>query len=213
MHTNAVQRDFIMAAIGTASNFTTVAVAGATSPNHPGLIQWRSGTTANSGIQCFTAPLTSYRIGGGEQWDVNFFTAPVFTTVQFRSGALDSTTSAAPVDGVYFEMSASGNIVGKCRSNNVESGTATIATLAPSTHHHGRITLNADATLATFTVFSDAGVQLGQATLATNIPTAAGRETAWGSIATSSGTVAIELCHMDRQCLSNPGRIRARGAA
>lgn len=208
----AKQNDFTMAIIGTAANFTTAPVAAALGPNHPGVVQWRSGTTANSGVQCSTNT-TSFRLGGGEQWNVNFFTAPVFTTVLFRSGALDSITSVAPVDGMYFELNGSGAVVGKCRSNNAESVTATIATLAPSTWAHGRINLNAAANLVTFTVFSDAGVQLGQATLAANIPTAAGRELGWLSLSTSTGTVAIELCHIDRQKLSNPGRTVARGAA
>lgn len=210
-HTNAVQGDFIMAIIGTGSLFTTAAVAGALSQNHPGVVQWRSGTTANSGVQCSTLT-TAFRIGGGEQWDINFFTAPVFTTVTLRAGASDSITSTAPVDGVFFEMNASGVIVGKTRSNSVESVTATLATLAASTWYHGRISINADATLVTFTVYNDAGTVLGSATLATNIPIAAGRELGWLAIITSSGTVAIELGHLDRMLLSNPGRAVARGA-
>lgn len=210
-HTNQVQNDFLMSIIGTGSLFTTAAVAGAMGPNHPGVVQWRSGTTAGGGVQCST--LTgAFRIGGGEQWDVNFYTAPVFTTITWRSGASDSITSAAPVDGVYFEMSASGAIVGKTMNNSVGSTTATLATLAASTYYHGRISINADATLVTFSVYSDAGALLGSATLNTNIPTANLRETGWLTIITSSGTVAIELGHLDRMKMSNPGRIVARGA-
>lgn len=210
-HTNAVQNEFLLAIIGSGSTFTTVPLAARLGPNHPGVQLWRSGTTANSGVQCMTA-LGLFRIGGGERWDVNFATAPVFTTVTFRSGALDSATSTAPVDGVYFEMSTSGAIVGKCRSNSVESVTATLATLNLSTDYHGRIEVNAAGTSVQFTVYSDAGASLGAAALTTNIPTASGRELGWGSIATSNATVATEVLNIDRQRLTNPGRVVARGA-
>jgi hypothetical protein len=176
------------------------------------VLQWRSGTTANSGVQCSTL-LTSFRLGGGEQWDFNFRTAPVFTTVTLRSGASDSITSVAPVDGLYFEMALNGNIIGVGRSNSVQTLTPTIATLAVSTWYHGRISLNAAGTSATFSVYDDAGTLLGTQVVASNIPVAAGRELGWLTIMTSSGTVAIELGHIDRQVLTNPGRAVARGAA
>jgi hypothetical protein len=211
-HTNAVQDDFQLAIIGTGSLFTTAPVAAALSQNHPGVQQWRSGTTANSGVQCFTLQ-SIFRLGGGEVWDVNFFTGPVLTTITFRSGASDSITSAAPVDGLYFEMALNGNIIGVGRSNSVQTATATIATLVASTWYHGRITVNAAGTAATFDVYSDAGVLLGSQPVASNIPTVAGRETGWGTIMTSSGVVAIEMGHIDRQMLTNPGRTVARGAA
>lgn len=210
---NAIQHDFVMALIGTGAAFTTIAVAGALSPHHPGVVQWRSGTTANSGVQCMTLG-TAFRLGGGERWDVNLFTGPVLTTILLRTGALDTVNATAPVDGVFFEMNGSGNIIGVCRSNNVQSVTPTLATVSPSTWWHGRITLNADATVATFEVFGDnPATLLGSATLATNIPVAAGREVGWGTVMTSSGTVAIELGHIDRQVATCPGRVLLRGAA
>jgi hypothetical protein len=116
------------------------------------------------------------------------------------------------LDGAYFEMAASGNIVGKTRTNSAESATATLATLAISTWYHGRIEVNAAATSVQFSVYSDAGALLGTAALATNIPTAAGREVGWGCILTSSGVVVIELGHWDRLVVTNPGRAIARGA-
>jgi hypothetical protein len=209
-HTNAVQGSFISAAVSSGTN-TTAPAAAMLGGNHPGVQLWRSSTTANSGYQCTTA-LNVFRIAGGERWDVNFGTAAAFTAATFRSGALDSITSTAPVDGVYFEFSGSGAIVGKCRSNNVESATATLATLGTLTYYHGRITVNAGATSVLFEVFDDAGTLLGSASLTTNIPVASGREVGWGSIATNSGTTATDLVNMDRQSLGNPGRIVARGS-
>jgi hypothetical protein len=131
-----------------------------------------------------------------------------------RAGAFDViTTPTAVVDGVFFEMVASGVIVGKTRSNSVESVTATLSTLAVSTWYHGRIVVNADATSAQFTVYDDAGAQLGTAALTTNIPKTAGREVGWGCLLTTSGVVAIELGHWDLMKVTNPGRTVARGAA
>lgn len=211
VHTNAVQNDFVGAAVASGTN-TTAPAAASLGGDHPGVQLWRSSTTANSGYQCTTA-LNVFRIAGGEQWNVNFRTAAAFTNTTFRSGALDSITSTASVDGVYFEFAGSGAIVGKCRSNNVETASATIATLSASTWYHGRISVNAAASTITFTIFDDAGTQLGQQTVSTNIPTASGREVGFGSIATNSGTTATDLVNMDRQQLTNPGRTVARGAA
>jgi hypothetical protein len=211
-HINAVQDDFIEGTIGTGASFTGGIPSALSGPNHPGIHLWRSGTTANSGVQCVTS-VDRFRIGGGEQWDVNFATPAAFTGTTFRTGAFDTASATAPVDGVHFEFSGSGAIVGKCRSNNIESVSPTIAALAATTWYHGRITVNAAANAVTFEIFSDAGVSLGSQTVATNIPTAAGREIGWGGIATNSGTVATDLVYVDRFLLTNPGRIVARGAA
>lgn len=210
-HINAVQNDFTMAIIGTGASISTTPTAARLSPNHPGVVLWRSGTTANSGAQCFTA-LDRIRIGGGEQWDANICPL-VFTATTFRSGFGDQITSTVFVDGAWFEFSASGAVVGKTRSNSVESVTPTIATLVVNTWYHLRITINSDATLITFEIFDDNGTSLGSQTLNANIPTAAAREVGCGSICTNSGTVATDLILMDRQRLTNPGRVLARGAA
>ena len=211
-HANAVQRDFTMAIIGTGASITTAPVASALGGDHPGVVLWRSGTTANSGAQCFTL-LDRFRITGGEQWDVNARFITAFTSNTWRSGAGDQITSTAFVDGVWFELSGSGAVVGKTRSNSVESVTATIATLTINTWYHFRITINSGATSVTFEIFDDAGTSQGSQALTTNIPTASAREVGWGSICTNSGTVATDMVLMDRQRLTIPGRTVQRGAA
>ncbi len=209
--TQAEQGGFAVIATGSGT-FNTVPAAATLSHNHPGVQLWRSSATSGSGVYCQTTNST-FRLGGGEQWDVNFRTMAAFTNITFRSAALDTVTASAPTDGAYFEFVGSGAIVGKCRRNSVESVTATLATLAVSTWYHGRITINADATSVLFEVFDDAGTLLGSASLTTNIPTASGREVNWGSIATHGGTAATDLIAMDRQRLTVPGRTLARGAA
>lgn len=210
-HNNAVQDDFTMAIIGTGASFTTAPAAATLGPNHPGVQLWRSGTTANSGVQAFTVQ-TTFRLGGGEQWDVHFWTPAAFTGTTFRSGFGDQLTSTAFVDGVWIEFSGSAAVTCKTRSNSTETASATVATLSASTWYHGRITLNAGATSATCQIFDDSGTSQGSQAVTTNIPTASGREAGWGTIATNSGTVAADLVAMDRMRLTNPGRTVQRGA-
>ena len=70
-----------------------------------------------------------------------------------------------------------GILVGKTSNNSARSTTATSYALAINTWYKLTITMNADATVATFAVHSEAGALLWTDTLNTNIPTAAGRET------------------------------------
>jgi hypothetical protein len=177
--------------------------------NHPG--QWLlvSSATANSGYRCTS--IADLRIGGGEVFDFVFRTMAAFTGTTLRAGFHDSTTSADAVDGCYFEFSGTGAIVGKTSSNSVRSTTATLATLAVNTWYHIRLTVNANATSVLFEVFNDAGVLQGSASLTTNIPTVAGRETAAGFVATNSGTVATQLITADYMSWKST-RTLARGA-
>jgi hypothetical protein len=191
---NAVQPPFIGGAILAGTN--TTGVTGAQiDQNHPGQWLLRSSATANSGYQCTT--LADIRIGGGEVFDLVFKTTAGLTGTTLRCGFLDTVTSADAVDGVYFEMPPTGAIIGKTSANSVRSSTATLATLATSTWYHVRLTVNAAATSVLFEVFSDAGALLGSASLAANIPTGSGRETACGFVVTNAGTVATDLIYAD----------------
>lgn len=62
--------------------------------------------------------------------------------------------------------------------------------------------VNAGDTQATFALCNDAGTLLSSEPLSTNIPTAAGRETGAGFIATNSGTTATDLAHLDKMALA-----------
>ena len=170
----------------------------AAEPDHPGVIRISSSTTANSGGRFDTEP-TTHRFNGGDSFECVFqprVAGNTATTIRF--GFRDNTTSSDAVDGVYFEVpSGSLNIVGKTSNNSTRSTTTTIATLVVNTWYRCRVELNSALTLATFTVWNDAGTQLGQQTLSTNIPTAAAREFGHGFIATNSGVVAVLLCYVD----------------
>jgi hypothetical protein len=90
-----------------------------------------------------------------------------------------------------------GVIVGKTANNSARSTTGTSYTLVTNTWYRLRIEVNSDATLVTFSLFSEAGALLWSDTLNSNIPTAAGRETGHGIVATNSGTTAVAMVDVD----------------
>jgi hypothetical protein len=207
--TGATQTPFIGAAISSGTN-TTAPAAGVIDKDHPGVVLMRSSTTANSGYRYATGA-NYLRLGGGERFDLVFRTAAAFTNTTFRAGFHESTSSAAPVDGAFVEFVGSGVLSGKTRNNSTESVTGTTITLSANTWYHLRVTLNDDATLATFEVFDMNGDSLWSATLSTNIPTASGRETAAAAVATNSGTTATDLIHLDYMSLRFFSRQLIRG--
>ena len=187
---------------------------GVVTASHPGCITINSSTTANSGEVMGTGGTNAaqFLLGGGEQFDVVFKTGAAFTNITMRFGFHDSTTSGDAVDGAYFEVSTAGVVTGKTSSNSVRTTSATIATLAVSTWYHARVRVNANATAVDYTIFDDSGTQLGTVQNTTNIPTAAGRETGVAFVATSAGTTATALCHLDYMSYCYQGRTLARGA-
>ncbi len=187
---------------------------GVVTANHPGCITINSSTSANSGEVMGTGSTNAaqFLLGGGEQFDVVFKTGAAFTNITMRFGFHDTATSADAVDGAYFEVSTAGVVTGKTSSNSVRTTSATIATLAVSTWYHARVRVNANATAVDYTIFDDSGTQLGTVQNTTNIPIAAGRETGVAFVATSAGTTATALCHLDYMSYCYQGRTLARGA-
>ena len=168
----------------------------ASEPDHPGIIRFSSSTTANSGGRIDT-DATAHRFNGGDTFEV-VFQIRASTSTTHRMGFRDNTTSTDAVDGAYFELAAGSlALVGKTSNNSTRSTTATLATLSLNTWYRARIEVNSAITSVAFTVWSEAGTQLGTAALTTNIPTAAAREFGHGVIATNSGTVATLLVYYD----------------
>jgi hypothetical protein len=97
-------------------------------------------------------------------------------------------------------------IVGKTANNAVRTTSATIATLTVNTWYRCRIEINSNATQANFYVYDDSGTLLGSTNITTNIPTAAGRETGAGLVATNSGTTATLLAYFDFMAVGYNGR-------
>ena len=175
------------------SSGTQAKVAGVA--NHPGVLRVTSSTTTNSGAYIRTA-VDAMLLAGGEVAEF-VFRLPDLTTSTVRMGFIDNATSADVVDGAYIEISSTGAAVGKTSSNSTRTTSATIATLVANTWYRARIALNRGATAVDFTIFDDAGNQLGTQQNGANIPTAAGRETGHGIIGTKSGTTAQAIFDID----------------
>lgn len=162
---------------------------------HPGILRTSSSTTTNSGGYCRTAA-DAILLAGGEFTEF-VFRLPDLTTLTARLGFIDTATSTDCTDGAYIEVSSTGAAVGKTSNNSTRTTSATIATLSANTWYRARIVVNRDASAVDFYIFSEAGDLLGSQQNTANIPTAAGRETGHGYIATKSGTTAQSCIDMD----------------
>lgn len=195
LNTNAVQSQYIGFAIASATNSTAPA-AGIITANHPGVILIRSSTTANSGYSYLTGNAARMDLAGGEVFNFVFRTPASFTNTTLRAGYHTSTNQTDATDGVYFEYSGSGVIVGKTANNSVRTTSGTIVTLVANTWYHGRIIINNAKNQVDFTIFNESGSSLGTQSITTNLP-ATGRLLSTGFIVTNSGTTATDLLFID----------------
>ena len=157
--------------------------------------------------------MTAHRFNGGDTFECMFQPRVASNTnTTIRIGFRDNVSSSDAVDGAYFELPpGSLALVGKTSNNSTRSTTATIATLSVNTWYRLRVEINSALNLVTFTVWNEAGTQLGQQTLSTNIPTTAGREFGHGIVATNVGTSAVLLAYFDYlSSLSFPRRRESR---
>lgn len=170
--------------------------------NHPGVGGIVSSTSVDSGYKFVGFTTQGLLLGGGEETNFIFSLPVTVTTVtSTRMGFQDSTTVTEPVDGMYISI-VDTTLKGDCISNSSETPTASTYTLVANTWYRVKITLNAAATLATFTLYSAAGAVLWTDTVASNIPTGAGRFVGHGVVSTNSGTVAVQLITLDYMDIS-----------
>jgi hypothetical protein len=113
----------------------------------------------------------------------------------FRGGFIDS-GSAESTDGAFFRYThsvASGHFQAVTRNNNVETAVDTGITVAVGTSYRLHIAVNAAGTEAVFSINGSV-----VATITTNIPIAAGRETGAGLFCQrSTGTAALTAAFYD----------------
>jgi hypothetical protein len=205
---NAAALDpFIGAAISTgtinASNITTA------QNNHPGLVRFASSATANSGYRAQTDVL-AYRLAAGDVFAATAYLDTLANTT-LRVGYHDSITSADAVDGVYIEVTPTTGVAScKASANSVRTTSATTATLTAATWYRFVIVVES-TTLARCIIVNDSSVDVLNTTVATNIPSTAGRETGAGLVVTNSGTVATSLLHLDYMMVGSLRKlVRAR---
>jgi len=195
--------DFVAAGTSTSDPFLGVLIASGTSnatsngvanANHPGAVRFRSSTTTNSGL--FIGTNANQLLLAGDEYFEAIFRIDTLALSTFRLGFHDTNTSSDAVDGAYVEIDSSGIVTGKTSSNSTRSSTATTYTASASTWYRLRVVVNS-MSLVTFTLYNDSGTSLWTDTLTANIPSASGRETGAGVIATNSGTTAVDLLHLD----------------
>lgn len=174
-------------------------IAGVATANHPGVVIWKSSATANSGWTVATASTyVQTLLGGGETYEV-IFKVETTTNTTVRLGYHDTNLVTAPVDGVYLQIVGT-TLTGVAMSNSSKTDTADTVTITQGVWYRAKLVLNADAALATFTLFTCADgqpVEWTQNTVASNIPTGAGRFCVPDMIATNSGTTAVNLLSLD----------------
>ena len=170
--------------------------------NHPGVVSLSDSTTAAGGYKYGCVATGSQLIGGGETFEVVFKPNGVRTTQGFQMGWSDTAAAnTQPVDGVYFNITGNAGALvlrGNTSANSVRSGTLTTYAPASGTWYRGTITVNDAATLVTYTIYNEAGASLWTDTVATNIPTAASRDTSPCIIvAESTSDVAAIIVNLD----------------
>jgi hypothetical protein len=180
---------------GTVLSNGTVNVAATTPQNKPGIVRLRSGTNANSGYLIATNA-NSLILKGDEVFLSALIIHSVATTTVIREGFIDTINTSDCVDGVYFEIT-NGLIIAKTSTNNVRTSSPNTFSIVVNTYYWTSITINSNATLATFKIFNEAGTLLFTDTISTNIPTAINRDTGVGIIGSSSLTVATDLYSLD----------------
>lgn len=175
-------------------------------PDHPGIVYLRDSTTANGGYRISTAS-NAFRLAGGEKCVTTFQPKGFRTTALTRIGFDDSTTITDPTDCVCIKMVGNGTngytLTGIARSNNSQTATTVPFTAVSNTWYTLIIELNANATVATFTIENDAGTVVWTDTVSANIPTAAGRETgyqigAWESTTDAASDILwVDYCRVE----------------
>lgn len=182
--------DFSHTVSGTGAAFSSLAVG---TDNAVGLLRAALGTIATNRASIASPNLNCILFGKGQACfaaKVRFPTLSDLTnTYTFRAGFINSITAESS-NGVFFRYTnaiGSGVFQAVTRSNNVETAANTTVTAAANTFYNFEINVNAAGTSAEFKI-NGAVV----ATITTNIPTAAGRETGYGKLTLRSlGVLAV----------------------
>ena len=155
-------------------------------PNHPGVLQWRAGTSGTSGTRVGTDQ-HMILIGGNEIYTTSIYFQS-FTTEGYNIGFNDTVGNGDSTNGVYIYMTSSGVFAGKTSQTSTRSTTGTNYTCSLSTWYRFVILLASGASRVTFYIYNDAGTLLWSDYLTTNLPTAAGQQTGASNIAWSTRT-------------------------
>ena len=178
----------------TLANGTSTPIAG--DATHPGVHRIAAAAVPNSGWRIHHG-LISYLIAGGE-WTQCIYRPQLLAGTTMHFGFCDTSTFAAPVDGVWLHQDPiTGIIYGRTMENSAGSQTVTGYQLVTNTWYRLKIVVNPDASRVDFYVYDMAGAELWTDNLITNIPTGAGRLTGHQVIISNTGSGAVDLGDFD----------------
>lgn len=186
--TNTNSEDFAIVVVNSGIFF-----AGTPTINNAGVHRFVSSTTANSGVSIRGHSLL-VRLKGNEVFTY-IFNPLTFTNTTSRFGIHDSTSSALPTNGVYFEYANNGDLKIVTEDNNVITSN-TLSTLTANTWYKVKFTVNSNATSVLAELFNASGVLISSVTQTTNIPNTT-RALNICAITTNSGTTATALIDVD----------------
>jgi hypothetical protein len=179
---------------GTAISSGTIS-NGTGSADHPGVLQMKSSTSADSGYYLYVSGV-SMLIAGGESTDIVFRVVNSTNTTAFI-GFHDGTSVTAPTDGAWLDIAGT-TLTGRCKNNAGPTDTATTYTITDNVWYRGRIVVNAAGTRVDFYLYlCSTGAQVWTGYCTANIPTGAGRGTGHGVCVTNSATTAVTLIELD----------------
>lgn len=172
--------------LGTAAQIASIA-------DHPGIWKITSVIGINSGY-VFSLGSTIL-IGGGEVAEC-IIRPESTTSLLVYAGFVDADPPTTPTDGVWINIVGT-TLTGKTANNGSISTTASSLVVAAASWYRLKVVVNPAATLVTFYVYNMVGTLLWSDTLATNIPTAAGRETDMRIAAIKTAVTATDMLSVD----------------
>lgn len=179
---------------GTATQST-----GTSTQNHPGVLRMASGAATNSGAR-LRHDGSAIVIGGGELCEWVFQIQSLSNGVTAYIGLHDTSTQAAPTNGVWVQFDANGTTLtcsGKTNAGSTPTTTATTYSAAINTWYSLSVEMDANASVATFTLRSEAGAVLWTDTLSSNIPTGAAQRCSLGFNSFNINNSAVALALID----------------
>ena len=169
-------------------------------PNHPGVLAQYTGTTATGNARAISTAVNGILLGNGSSWQSEAVVrVPILSDATnrfiYRSGFMDAAPGVS-VDGcllTYSDTINSGNWQALCRSNNAETICNTGVPVVAGIWYKLRIDINDAATVANFSINGAAS----SCQVTSNIPSAAGRGTAFGTVVLKSVGAATRSVETD----------------
>lgn len=184
---------------GTIAGGTKAGISGLA--NHPGILNFLSSTTANSGYR-FAIEADAILLAGKESTEL-IFQMKTNDDTRVKFGFIDTYGSGDPVDGVWLDI-LGGVLTGKTANNSAISTTGTNFNIVADTWYRMKLFINNAVNLVTYSLYTCADDTIRWTnTLAANIPTA--RVTGHGIIATHSEEFVVSIIWVDMMTANRAG--------